>query len=282
VQFLEDFIDGGEVERLLDCILLTAGPLHALSGAIRPERMVGTASTGIALVPSGFPTATKTNELMVSQGLAQSTEFSSDPQATGEISGGERGSGASGNLNTQNVSIVSRTSRGPGIVPSSLLPTDVSVVLRSPYWIRIFYRKNFAVDMHCSVSNKVWLQPAIQHRGGPAIGGSILCPQFQEVVLKYVEAHNEGMTLAEHPMTAGIGVPVHLREALNTVIKRGYGGGWVPLASLKNVLRGILNYLGVLWLFSQLVDILGSILKGDGESLDYLDFQRPALNFRVR
>ena len=82
MQFLEDFIDGGEVERLLDCILLTAGPLHALSGAIRHERMVGTASTGIALVASGFPTAAKTNELMLSQ-------------------------------------------EGPGIVPSSLLPTDV-------------------------------------------------------------------------------------------------------------------------------------------------------------
>ena len=35
----------------------------------------------------------------------------------------------------------------------------------------------------------------------------------------------------------------------------GYGGGWVPLAALKKVLRGILKYLRVLWLFSQLPDL---------------------------
>ena len=86
MQFLEDFINGGEIELLLDCIRLTAGPLHVLSDAIRSARMVGVASTGIALVASGFPTAAKTNELMLSQG-------------------------------------------GPCIVPSSLLPIDVSIVL---------------------------------------------------------------------------------------------------------------------------------------------------------
>jgi mediator of RNA polymerase II transcription subunit 14 len=257
VQFLEDFINGGEIELLLDCIRLTAGPLHALSGAIRPARLVGTSSAAIALIPSGFPTASKTNELMVSQESPQNTETSTDPQATG------------------------------GITPSSLLPTDVSVVLRSPYWIRIIYRKNFAVDMRCFAGDRVWLQPAIPPEGGPAVGGSMPCPQFQEVILKHDAAHNAEIILAENLITAAIGAPVQIREQLDRQrIKlgndSGYGGGWVPLASLKNVLRDILNYLGVLWLFSQLVDILRSILKEDGESLDHLDFEGQALRFRVR
>lgn len=37
-KFLEDFINGGEVASLLDCIRLTAGPLHALAAATRPAR----------------------------------------------------------------------------------------------------------------------------------------------------------------------------------------------------------------------------------------------------
>jgi hypothetical protein len=130
IQFLEDFIDRGEVERLLDCIWLTVEPLQDLSDAIRSARMVGADSTGIALVASGFTTVAKTNELMLSQGR-------------------------------------------PSIVPSSLLPTNVSVVLRSPYLIRIFYHKKFAVDMHYFVGDQVWLQPAIPPKGGPNVGGSM-------------------------------------------------------------------------------------------------------------
>ncbi|PHT74903.1 Mediator of RNA polymerase II transcription subunit 14, partial [Capsicum annuum] len=37
-KFLEDFINGAEVASLLDCIRLTAGPLHALAAATRPAR----------------------------------------------------------------------------------------------------------------------------------------------------------------------------------------------------------------------------------------------------
>ena len=64
-----------------------------------------------------------------------------------------------------------------------------------------------------------------------------------------------------------------------------YGGGWVPLVALKKVLRGILKYLGVLWLFAQLPEllkeILGSILKENEGTLLNLDPEQPALRFFV-
>ncbi|KAH9318352.1 hypothetical protein KI387_020121 [Taxus chinensis] len=366
-KFLEDFINGGEVASLLDCIRLTAGPLHALAGAIRPARMVGTAATGISLAPSGFTTAAKTNGLIMLQGLAQSTTSSIINQTTaGLSSGGVTGGPAIGNFNTQNGPIVSGAGRGgPGIVPSSLLPTDVSVVLRSPYWIRIIYRKNFAVDMRCFAGDQVWLQPATPPKGGPVAGGSMPCPQFRPFIMEHVTlglstlensltphpgglgssnnsstsiaqspagsgnrtgtsspgvsrsttlpgnpvtilnrvnnvssvlgapnlaALNSGMSLAGRPMAPAVAVPVHVRGELNTAFiglgdDGGYGGGWVPLAALKKVLRGILKYLGVLWLFSQLPDllkvILRSILKENEGSLLNLDHEQPALRFFV-
>ncbi|XP_057826990.2 mediator of RNA polymerase II transcription subunit 14 [Cryptomeria japonica] len=363
-KFLEDFINGGEVASLLDCIRLTAGPLHALAGAIRPARMVGTAATAISLVPSGFSTAAKTNGLMMSQSLAQNTTSSIVHQSTGVISGGGTNDGAaSGNFNAQNGPIVSGAGRGgPGIVPSSLLPTDVSVVLRSPYWIRIIYRKNFAVDMRCFAGDQVWLQPATPPKGGPTAGGSMPCPQFRPFIMEHVALGlntldnsltpqplgagnpnnlstsnaqspaaggnkmginspgvsrsttipgnpgtilnrvnnvlgaqnlavlNSGISLAGRPMASATGVPVHVRGELNTAFiglgdDGGYGGGWVPLAALKKVLRGILKYLGVLWLFSQLPDllksILRSILKENEGSLLNLDHEQPALRFFV-
>lgn len=248
---------------------------------------------------------------------------------------------------------------GPGIVPSSLLPIDVSVVLRGPYWIRIIYRKNFAVDMRCFAGDQVWLQPATPPKGGSAVGGSLPCPQFRPFIMEHVaqelncldpnfastqqmaglansngqnpstvaqlsaangnrvnlpssaamsRAGNQvaginrvgnalgpsnlavmgsGVALRRSP---GTSVPAHLRGELNTAIiglgdDGGYGGGWVPLVALKKVLRGILKYLGVLWLFAQLPnllkEILGSILKDNEGALLNLDQEQPALRFFV-
>nr|ACL52743.1 unknown [Zea mays] len=91
-------------------------------------------------------------------------------------------------------------------------------------------------------------------------------------------------------LTAGAGLPVHMKGELNTAFiglgdDGGYGGGWVPLAALKKVLRGILKYLGVLWLFAQLPEllkeILGSILKDNEGALLNLDQEQPALRFYV-
>jgi mediator of RNA polymerase II transcription subunit 14 len=88
----------------------------------------------------------------------------------------------------------------------------------------------------------------------------------------------------------GTSVPAHVRGELNTAIiglgdDGGYGGGWVPLVALKKVLRGILKYLGVLWLFAQLPnllkEILGSILKDNEGALLNLDQEQPALRFFV-
>lgn len=98
-------------------------------------------------------------------------------------------------------------------------------------------------------------------------------------------AHNAGITLVEFPKTSGTGLPVDEDEERSIYVQlgndSGYGGGWVPLASLKKKLRGIVKYLGVLWSFYQLLDILRSTLKGDGESVYYLVCD-PALSFRVR
>ena len=91
-------------------------------------------------------------------------------------------------------------------------------------------------------------------------------------------------------VSQGTGFPAHVRGELNTAFiglgdDGGYGGGWVPLAALKKVLRGILKYLGVLWLFAQLPDllkeILGSILKENEGALLNLDQEQPALRFFV-
>ncbi|XP_071722641.1 mediator of RNA polymerase II transcription subunit 14-like [Rutidosis leptorrhynchoides] len=312
-KFLEDFINGGEVASLLDCIRLTAGPLHALAAATRPAR---------ASPAPGVPT----------MAAAASTAAIAGP-------------------NLINAPLVRG---GPGIVPSSLLPIDVSVVLRGPYWIRIIYRKHFAVDMRCFAGDQVWLQPATPPKGGPSVGGSLPCPQFRPFIMEHVAQELNGLdanfpggqqamglTNANNPNTgsgaqlsnangtrvnlpssasmprtaanqvAGLtrvgnglpgspnlavrrppvgGFPAQVRGELNTAIiglgdDGGYGGGWVPLVALKKVLRGILKYLGVLWLFAQLPDllkdILGSILKDNEGALLNLDQEQPALRFFV-
>lgn len=72
-------------------------------------------------------------------------------------------------------------------MPSTLLPTDVSVLLRTPYWIRIVYRKQFAMDMRCFAGDQVWLQPAPPPRSGAlGAGGSLPCPQFRPFVMEHV------------------------------------------------------------------------------------------------
>ncbi|KAL4564908.1 hypothetical protein LXL04_028984 [Taraxacum kok-saghyz] len=309
-KFLEDFINGTEVSSLLDCIRLTAGPLHALAAATRPAR---------AAPVSGVPTAP------ASSLSKQNTYNPSSPPAT------NLPHGAAAML----TAATAAARGGPGIVPSSLLPIDVSFVLRGPYWIRIIYRKHFAVDMRCFAGDQVWLQPATPPKGGPAAGGSLPCPQFRPFIMEHVAQELNGLDpnfsgqpssgqsngtrtgmvrSAVQPFTrgatamatsSGLGspgmglglrraggavVPAHVRGELNTAIiglgdDGGYGGGWVPLVALKKVLRGILKYLGVLWLFAQLPEllkeILGSILKDNEGSLLNLDQEQPALRFFV-
>ncbi|KAJ0967780.1 hypothetical protein J5N97_024697 [Dioscorea zingiberensis] len=352
-KFLEDYINGAEVASFLDCIRLTAGPLLALNHAIRPARMPGPVNTG--------PTPglkQNTQGVLPNTSSSVATQPSSASMATAVIP-------SLGNHNLHASTMLSAAGRGgPGIVPSSLLPIDVSVVLRGPYWIRIIYRKKFAVDMRCFAGDQVWLQPATPPKGGPAAGGSLPCPQFRPFIMEHVaqglNALEPNFSAAAHPgghlsagntsqnstvqtlaqtgnrnvansgslarptsgaggqvanglsrisnamlassgistglsgvplrMSPGTGVPVHVRGELNTAFiglgdDGGYGGGWVPLAALKKVLRGILKYLGVLWLFAQLPDllkeILGSILKENEGSLLNLDQEQPALRFFV-
>lgn len=349
-KFLEDFVNGGEVASFLDCIRLTAGPLLALGGAIRPARMPVTVSPGYSSLPkqANIPTqgplangssSSTINHTPVSSNTSASHLGSHSLHAAAMLSAAGRG--------------------GPGLVPSSLLPFDVSVVLRGPYWIRIIYRKKFSVDMRCFAGDQVWLQPATPPKGGPSVGGSLPCPQFRPFIMEHVaqglnalepnfmnatQASGHLNNIAGAPQTApsasrlsatsmsmsrpcsgvanhvaaslsragnamlassalasgiggasvrltpGTGLPVHMKGELNTAFiglgdDGGYGGGWVPLAALKKVLRGILKYLGVLWLFAQLPEllkeILGSILKDNEGALLNLDQEQPALRFYV-
>lgn len=359
VQFLEDFINGGEVSSLLDCIRLTAGPLHALVAATRPARAGPVPGvSGIAAALSSIP---KQAGYLPPPGLLLGSSATNNVQATSGPVGNTATSTTSGSLNNHSLAMLAAAGRGgPGIVPSSLLPIDVSVVLRGPYWIRIIYRKQFAVDMRCFAGDQVWLQPATPPKEGRPSGGSLPCPQFRPFIMEHVAQelngldpsfagqHAGGLSSSNNPnpssgsqlsaagngsrinlptsaaisragnqaaglnrvgnalagssnlamMTSaaslrrppGTTVPAHVRGELNTAIiglgdDGGYGGGWVPLVALKKVLRGILKYLGVLWLFAQLPDllkeILGSILKENEGALLNLDPEQPALRFFV-
>ncbi|XP_010418480.1 PREDICTED: mediator of RNA polymerase II transcription subunit 14-like [Camelina sativa] len=338
-KFLEDFINGAEVESLLDCIRLTAGPLHALAAATRPAR--ASTTTGMPVVPA---TASSRQSNQIQQTPSTLAAPNAVGQSASTISGNTVAPSAASPLggSFHGVAMLAAAGRsGPGIVPSSLLPIDVSVVLRGPYWIRIIYRKRFAVDMRCFAGDQVWLQPATPPKGGASIGGSLPCPQFRPFIMEHVAQELNGLEPnltssqgAANPNSAnptvnggnrvnfspssamsraamnrvasvasgslvsglpvrrtpGTAVPAHVRGELNTAIiglgdDGGYGGGWVPLVALKKVLRGILKYLGVLWLFAQLPDllreILGSILKDNEGALLNLDQEQPALRFFV-
>lgn len=203
-KYLEDYINGGEVELLLDCIRVTAGPLHALAGAIRPARMPVATTPMANLGPGGPVKAIQT----VGQVLSPTNPTVTSPPNHGRVlTTGLPGSGntVSGNSiqSSQNGAIVSGPGRGTGLVPSSLLPTDVSVVLRSPFWIRIVYRRQFAVDMRCFAGDQVWLQPAPPPRGGgPGTKGSLPCPQFRPFVMEQITT---GYSSVESAPTAGAG-----------------------------------------------------------------------------
>ncbi|KAM0029677.1 putative mediator complex, subunit Med14 [Helianthus debilis subsp. tardiflorus] len=339
-KFLEDFINGTEVSSLLDCIRLTAGPLHALAAATRPARAAPVSAVSGAA--SSVPTLSRAN---VNGQMPNGT----NPNV-GHGSGPGTGPGGNPGASAMLTAATVASRGGPGIVPSSLLPIDVSFVLRGPYWIRIIYRKYFAVDMRCFAGDQVWLQPATPPKGGPTVGGSLPCPQFRPFIMEHVAQELNGLdpnfaggqpsagptnsnnsaaspgpqlsatngtragpTVMSRPGNQPVGfnrstnamsaspnsllvrratgtVPAHVRGELNTAIiglgdDGGYGGGWVPLVALKKVLRGILKYLGVLWLFAQLPDllkeILGSILKDNEGALLNLDQEQPALRFFV-
>ncbi|XP_075493416.1 mediator of RNA polymerase II transcription subunit 14-like isoform X2 [Primulina tabacum] len=360
-KFLEDFVNGGEVASLLDCIRLTAGPLNALAAATRPAR-----AAPVSGVPSVSPsTSSKQSGYAPSQGLHSSSNINTNQSSPGLGSnpGVPTPSGPVGTQNSHAAAMLAAAAAaaagrgGPGIVPSSLLPIDVSVVLRGPYWIRIIYRKKISVDMRCFAGDQVWLQPATPPKVGQPVGGSLPCPQFRPFIMEHVAQELNGIdsnfpgaqqalgilnSKNPHPISGpqlpaspanrtnltntatisrtgnaiaalnrignalpgqsnlsvvnplrrspGSGVPAHVRGELNTAIiglgdDGGYGGGWVPLVALKKVLRGILKYLGVLWLFAQLPDllkeILGSILKDNEGALLNLDQEQPALRFFV-
>ncbi|OEL13877.1 Mediator of RNA polymerase II transcription subunit 14 [Dichanthelium oligosanthes] len=99
-----------------------------------------------------------------------------------------------------------------------------------------------------------------------------------------------GIAGAPADLSPGTNLPLHMKGELSSAFTGlgddgGYGGAWVPLSALKKVLRVILKYLGVLWLFSQfpelLKEILGSVLNENEGALLNLDQEQPALRFFV-
>ncbi|XLR67527.1 hypothetical protein S83_018199 [Arachis hypogaea] len=116
-KFLEDFINGAEVSSLLDCIRLTAAPLHALAAATRPAR-----AGPLSSIP-------KQTGYIQPQGLLGSSTSNIGQPTSGP--GGNTAMSAPGGLTNQTLSMLAAAGRGgPGIVPSSLLPIDVFDVVR--------------------------------------------------------------------------------------------------------------------------------------------------------
>ncbi|GMG99606.1 hypothetical protein Nepgr_001446 [Nepenthes gracilis] len=79
-KYLEDFINGGEVASLLDCIRLTAGPLHALAAATRPAR-AGQAVV-IPGVTASMSSVSKQSTYLPGQGLLPSGSITNAGHAT--------------------------------------------------------------------------------------------------------------------------------------------------------------------------------------------------------
>ncbi|KAL6323831.1 hypothetical protein AAG906_003452 [Vitis piasezkii] len=329
-KFLEDFINGAEVASLLDCIRLTAGPLHALAAATRPARAGPAAGVpGVTAANSSIP---KQSGYIPSQGLLPSSSTTNVSQATSGPGVTPPASAASGPLGNHSLHGAAMLAAAGEVVLALFLALCcplMSQLFLGPYWIRIIYRKYFAVDMRNTT------------KGGPSVGGSLPCPQFRPFIMEHVAQELNGLEpnfaggqqtigLANSnnpnpssgsqlsaangnrvglPNSAGISRPGNQTTGMNRVgsalsasqnlamvnsglpLRRSPGqvslhmvwGGWVPLVALKKVLRGILKYLGVLWLFAQLPDllkeILGSILKDNEGALLNLDQEQPALRF---
>ncbi|CAO2210665.1 unnamed protein product [Urochloa humidicola] len=122
--------------------------------------------------------------------------------------------------------------------------------------------------------------------------GNHVAPSFTRTGSAMVASTKFASGIAGAPahLSPGTNLPVHMKGELSSAFTGlgddgGYGGAWVPLAALKKVLRGILKYLGVLWLFSQfpelLKEILGSVLNENEGALLNLDQEQPALRFFV-
>ncbi|WVZ93596.1 hypothetical protein U9M48_039564 [Paspalum notatum var. saurae] len=351
MQFLEEFVNVGDVESFMDSIRLTVGPLLALSMAIRPAKMP-------MAVPTGYSSVIKQNNFRT-QGAPANDSSSTNVQSV--FAPLSPTVACSNNQSLQSSMLSGAGQGGSGLIPNPSLPFDITVVLRGPYWIRVIYRKIFSIDIRCFSGDQVWLQPATPPKGGPSVGGSLPCPQFRPLIMEHVayglNAFECGIMSGRHSgarlkanvniasgsqqsalalnrfhgvsisrssmnvgnqmlssfiragsamgastkyasgvagapalLSPGTNLPVHMNGELSSAFTGpgddgGYGGAWVPLAALKKVLRGILKYLGVLWLFSQfpelLKEILGSVLSENEGALLNLDQEQPAMRFFV-
>jgi mediator of RNA polymerase II transcription subunit 14 len=223
------------VELLLDCIRVTVGPLSSLASAIRPVKMMGPS-------PNAFNPSTAGGGAS-GLGVGGAGPASQGPQPGGLASGPGR----------------------PGWAPSTLLPTDVSVLLRAPYWIRIVYRKQFAMDMRCFAGDQVWLQPAPPPRSGqPGAGGSLPCPQFRPFVM------GETVHVVEHFQSMGLSSAENAPGSAsgtggNAAAFGASSAGWSPASG---GVRGTSGVLGGARLNSNAVALLnrGGNMQGGSQA----------------
>ncbi|XP_035839851.1 mediator of RNA polymerase II transcription subunit 14-like [Helianthus annuus] len=172
-----------EVSSLLDCIRLTVGPLHALAAATRP------AWADLISIVSGAASSVPT---LSRENVNGQMPNGANPKV-GHVSGPDTGPGGNPSASAMLTAATVASRGGLGIVPCSLLAIDVLFVLRGPYWIRIIYRKYFAVNMRCFAGDQVWLQPATPPKGGPTVGGSLPCPQFRPFIMEHVAQELNGL-----------------------------------------------------------------------------------------
>ncbi|KAL3699109.1 hypothetical protein R1sor_017131 [Riccia sorocarpa] len=243
-KYLEDYINGGEVELLLDSIRVTVGPLQALAAAIRPPRMQGpSAATSSGPVQGGTSSAIVSKPANAGLLLGQvSSPVTGSPSSSSALSQGRLPNGstsvlavttAGGNAQVPQTGGLASGPGRPGMVPSSF-STDVSVLLRTPYWIRIVYRRQFAMDMRCFAGDQVWLQPAPPPRvGGSAAGGSLPCPQFRPFVMDHLASglSNADALSGTAPSANVSGNGGNERREPGSVAPGGWGGGISSTAS---------------------------------------------------
>ncbi|KAL6593314.1 hypothetical protein ACP70R_049067 [Stipagrostis hirtigluma subsp. patula] len=270
--FLEDFVNVGEVASFLDCIRLTAGPLRALNSAIRPAKMPVT-------VPAGYDSVPKQ-----AQG-APENDSSSTTMPNGSASLGP----SVANINYHNIQSFSGfcyrevwlqpatpPKGGPSVGGSLPCPQfRPSIVKHIAQGLNAF-EPSFMNARHSGAQLKTnantasgsQQSAAAPNRFNGAHGIAVSRPTStvgNQVAASFNRAGSamaasskfaSGIVGAPGHFSPGTNLPVHMKGELNSAFTGlgddgGYGGAWVPLAALNKVLRGILKYLGVLWLFSR-------------------------------
>ncbi|KAJ1268296.1 hypothetical protein BS78_07G124200 [Paspalum vaginatum] len=315
-KFLEEFVNVGDVASFLDSIRLTVGPLLALSIAICPAKMP---MTGAPLSPT---LACSNNQSSMLSGAGRGgSGLIPNPSLPFDVTVVLRGPYWIRVIYRKIFSIDIRCFNGDQVWLQPATPPkggpSVGGSLPCPQF-RPLIMEHVAYGLNafeCGIMSG-------RHNGAQLKANVNIAPGSQQSALALNRSHGvslsrsstnvgnqmsssfiragtatgastkyaSGIAGAPALLSPGTNLPVHMKGELSSAFtgpgdNGGYGGAWVPLAALKKVLRGILKYLGVLWLFSQfpelLKEILGSVLSENEGALLNLDQEQPALRFFV-